>query len=155
MQRTLILLSWLLLATGACKKNHDSSSSSTWIFKGTTYQATMVTYALGGTYGNYAVLNATAIGYRSLLSFQFFPLATSNGEMLITDSRDSNTLLISVLDRTSSAGNSYFNGTTSVKANVAIINSKVSASFPGSIWLYNERNPLDSAQISVGTITQQ
>ena len=156
MKRNLILFSCLALLLGGCKKNHEGSSSSgTWTFKGTPYQAIAVTYVLGGRYGNYALLTATATGpnFRNILTFQFFPPPTSSGEMLITDSGDPNTIVVSVTDLTPVSGTDYLSGKTSVKANVTV-NGKISVSFPGSIWLYNNRAPFDSAQLSVGMISQ-
>jgi hypothetical protein len=40
-------------------------------------------------------------------------------------------------------------------ANVTINAGKISVTFPGKIWLHNVQNFNDSAQVSVGTITQQ
>jgi hypothetical protein len=75
--------------------------------------------------------------------------------MLITDTGDSNTVVVSVMALIASGNTNYISRKTSVKANVTVNNSKVSASFPGNIWLYNDVNSSDSAQLSVGTITQQ
>ena len=47
------------------------------------------------------------------------------------------------------------NSTTNVMANVTVNNGKVGVSFAGKIWLYNVSNASDSAQLSVGTITEQ
>jgi len=49
----------------------------------------------------------------------------------------------------------YLNEETNVMANVTVNNGKISVSFPGTIWLHNLANTNDSAQLSVGTITQQ
>lgn len=156
MKKNLILFSCLALLSVACKKNHDSSNPiSTWTFKGTPYQAIDVTYMIGGST---ASLTATAIaagptGSRDILVFEFTPPPTISGEMLITDSGDPNTIVVSVADLTTVPAN-YVSGKTNVKANVTV-NGKVSVSFPGSIWLYNNIDSSDSAQLSVGTITQQ
>jgi len=40
-------------------------------------------------------------------------------------------------------------------ANVTVNNGKVGVSFAGKIWLYNVSNASDSAQLSIGTITEQ
>src|ERR1044071_5637670 len=120
MNRKLILFSCLALLLGACKKNHDdNTSSSTWTFKGTTYQAVAVTYVPGSTL-HFALLTATATaaGPNStyILTFQFFPPPTSSGEMLITDTGDPNTVVVSVAEPAASGTNKYINGKTSVKA---------------------------------------
>ena len=157
MKRKLILFSCLALLLGACKKNHDgNTSSSTWTFKGTTYQAAAITYAVGGTM-RYGLLTATAAGsnFTFILTFRLFPPPTSSSEMLITDTGDPNTVVVSVMALIASGNTNYISRKTSVKANVTVNNSKVSASFPGNIWLYNDVNSSDSAQLSVGTITQQ
>jgi hypothetical protein len=76
--------------------------------------------------------------------------------MLIIDSGDPNTIVITVSVSTPLAGafTSYISGKTNVKANVAV-NGKVSVSFPGGIWVHNWTNYSDSTQLSAGTITQQ
>jgi len=157
MKRNLTLFSFLALLLGACNKNHESNmSSSTWTFKATNYQAAAVTYAVGGTM-RYGLLTATAASSNStyILTFRLFPPPTSNGDMLITDTGDPNTVVVSVMALIASGNINYISRKTNVQANVTLSNGKVSASFPGNIWLYNDVNSSDSAQLSVGTITQQ
>jgi len=152
-KKNLILYSCLALLLGACKKNHDDSSSSpnTWTFYGNTYQATTVTYL---SYGNLTAASSGATS--SILMFDFPSPPTISGEMLITDSGDPNTVKITVSVMTPAIGAStmYISGKTNVKANVTV-NGKVSVSFPGSIWVHNWTNYSDSTQLSAGAITQQ
>lgn len=153
MKKNLILYSCFALLLGACKKDHDdrSNSPNTWSLYGNTYQATTVTYL---SYGNLTAASSGATS--SILMFQFSTPPTSSGEMLITDSGDPNTIVITVSVSTPGAGafTSYNSGKTDVKANV-VVNGKVSVSFPRSIWVHNWTNYSDSAQLSAGTITQQ
>jgi hypothetical protein len=89
------------------------------------------------------------------LTFDFIPPPTSNGQVLITDTGDPNTMIVSASKLVGSTTTFYASGETNVQANVSINNGKVSVSFPGTIWVYNLANSSDSAQLSVGTITQQ
>jgi len=150
-KKNLILYSCLALLLGACKKNHDNSSNSsnTWTFYGNTYQAATVTYL------NYGNLTAITYGGTSTLMFAFSTPPTSSGEMLITDSGDPNTVVITVARCTFGIGCTFYvSGKTNVQANVTV-NGKVSVDFPGSIWVHNQANYSDSTQLSVGTITSQ
>jgi hypothetical protein len=155
MKRNLILYSCLLVLF-ACKKSKDNNSSpSTWTFDGTTYTASSVTYL---TSGNAANLDASAQGNTSTLQnglvFAFATAPTANGQMLISNTNAPNTVLAGITIVSNGANTFYANDPTNVYANVAIQNGKISVSFPGTIWLHNMANHADSAQLSVGTITQ-
>jgi hypothetical protein len=157
MKRNLILYSSLALLLGACSKDHSDSSNSgnTWTFAGTTYTAGTVVYVDAGSQANLSAgaTGATATSADGLV-FLFLPPPTSNGQMLITDSGDPNTVRVSVSKLSGSSTTFYISGETNVQASVTV-SGKVSASFPGSIWVHNMANYSDSAQLSVGTITQQ
>lgn len=158
MKKSLILSLSLALLLSACKKDHDESGSAanTWNFKGTTYTAASVDYVNGGSTAN---LTAGATGATATsadgLTFAFTTPPTNSGQLLITDTGDPNTLLVSVSKLSGTTTTFYLNGETSVMANVTVNNGKISVNFPGTIWLYNLSNANDSAELSVGTITQQ
>jgi len=159
MKKNLILCSCLaLLVLAACKKDHDDSSNSanTWTFKGTSYTAATVVYVNAGGQAN---LSAAATGNTATsgdgLAFLFITPPTTSGQMLITDTGDPNTIMVSHAKMSNSSTTFYANGETNVLANVTVSGGKVSVSFPGSIWLHDMANYSDSAQLSVGTITQQ
>jgi len=159
MKKNLILFLSLALLLGACKKDHgdnNNNASNTWTFKGTTYTAATVAYVNGGSAAN---LSAGATGATATsadgLTFGFTTPPTSSGQLLITDSGDPNTLMVSVSKLTGTSTTFYLNAETNVMADVTVSNGKVSVSFPGTIWLYNLSNSSDSAQLSVGTIVQQ
>jgi hypothetical protein len=158
MKKNLILCSCLALLFAACKKDHDDSSNSanTWTFKGNTYKAATVVYVDAGGQAN---LSAGATGATATsadgLAFLFNTPPTTSGQMLITDTGDPNTIMVSTSNLTGSLSTFYLNGETNVQANVTVSGGKVSVSFPGSIWLHDMANYSDSAQLSVGTITQQ
>jgi len=158
MKKRLILYSCLALLLGACSKDHGDSSNSanTWTFAGTNYSAATVVYVDAGPQAN---LSAVATGATSTsgdgLTFLFVPPPTSSGQMLITDTGDPNTIMVSA-SRLSGTNTTFYTSTeTNVQASVTINSGKVSVSFPGSIWVHNMSNYSDSAQLSVGTITQQ
>lgn len=151
MKKNLILYLSLGLLLAACKKDHnDGNSPNTWTFYGNTYEAATVTYISTGN------LTAATYGANSILMFQFSTPPTSSGEMLITDSGDPNTMVVTVSRSTAGIGafTSYISGKTNVKAHVTV-NGKVAVSFPGSIWIHNWTNYSDSTLLSAGTITQQ
>jgi hypothetical protein len=158
MKKSLILSLSLALLLSACKKDHDdaSNAANTWNFKGTTYTAATVMYVNGGSASN---LSAGATGATATsadgLTFAFVTPPTSSGQMLITDSGDPNTVMVSTSNLSGTNTTFYLNEETNVMANVTINNGKISVSFPGTIWLHNLSNSSDSAQLSVGTITQQ
>jgi hypothetical protein len=158
MKKSLVLFLSIALLLSACKKDHNDSSNAanTWNFKGTDYTAASVAYVNGGSAAN---LSAAATGATATsadqLTFGFITPPTSSGQLLITDSGDPNTLLVSVSKLSGTSTTFYLNQETNVMANVTVNNGKISVSFPGTIWLYNLANSNDSAQLSVGTITQQ
>lgn len=157
MKKSLILYLCLAFLLSACKKDHnDSTGGNTWNFKGTDYTAATVVYINGGSTAN---LSATATGatatYAEGLTFVFSTPPTSSGQMLITDSGDPNTVLVSISQLSGTTTTFYVNEQTDVMANVNINNGKISVNFPGSIWLHNLANYNDSAQLSAGTIRQQ
>jgi hypothetical protein len=157
MKRNLILYSCISLLLFACSKSKNSNNdpSNIWTFKGTTYTAGTVTYVNGGSVAN---LSASATGATATsadgLVFAFTPPPAANGQMLITNSNDANTVLVAVSNLSGTTTTFYINDVTNVHANVAINNSKLSVNFPGKIWLHNMTNYSDSAQLSVGTISQ-
>ena len=158
MKKGLVLFISLALLLSACKKDHNDSgnASNTWNFKGTDYTAATVVYVNGGSAAN---LSASATGATATsadgLTFAFTTPPTSSGQLLITDTGDPNTLLVSVSKLSGTTTTFYLNEETNVMANVTVNNGKISVSFPGTIWLHNLANTNDSAQLSVGTITQQ
>lgn len=153
MKRNLILYLFLALLLGACKKDKSDSNSAdnSWTFKGTTYKASTVMYVNGGPQANLSASTSSADG----LAFVFTTPPTTNGQMLITDSGEPNTLLVSTSTLFGTNTTFYLSQETTVKADVSVSTGKVSVSFPGTIWLHNLANSNDSAQLSVGTITQQ
>jgi hypothetical protein len=142
----------------ACSKHNDSGSSSanSWTFAGTSYKASTVVYINGGGGAN---LSAPAAGSTSTsangLVFSFTTPPTSSGEMLITNSNDPNTVLVGVTNLSGTSTTFYTNGATAINANVTVNSGKISIVFAGQIWLHNVSNFSDSAQLSVGTITEQ
>ena len=157
MKKNLILCSCLALLLGACKKDHDNDAkTNTWTFNGTTYTAATVVYVDAGPQAN---LSAAATGNTATsgdgLTFLFVPPPTTSGLMLISDTGDPNTIMVSHARMSNGSTDFYVSGETDIQANVTVNGGKVSVSFPGSIWLNNMSNYDDSAQISVGTITQQ
>ncbi len=158
MKRNLILYLSLALLLGACKKDKSDSNTAdnSWTFKGVTYQAATVGYENAGAQAN---LTASATGATTTsadgLTFVFTTPPTTNGQMLITDSQDPNTVVVGVSNLSGTNTTLYLSEETTVKADVSVSSGKVSVSFPGTIWLHNLANANDSAQLSVGTITQQ
>jgi len=158
MKRKIMLYASVTLLLMACSKNKDSVSSgdNSWTFGSTSYKASTVVYINGGGGSNLA---ASAAGSSSTsangLVFAFTTPPTSSGQMLITDSDDPNTVMVGVSKLTGNTTTYYMNSTTNVMANVTVNNGKVGVSFAGKIWLYNVSNASDSAQLSVGTITEQ
>ena len=158
MKKKLILYSTLALLLGACKKNNDDkgSAANTWNFRGTDYTAATVMYVDAGAQANLSAgaTGATATSADGLV-FLFLTPPTASGQMPITDTMDPNTVMVSVSKLSGTTTTFYTNAETNVQANITVSGGKVSASFPGSIWLHNMSNYSDSAQLSVGTITQQ
>jgi hypothetical protein len=158
MKKKFLLYSTLALLLGACKKDHSdtNNSANTWNFKGTNYTAATVVYVDAGSQANLSAgaTGATATSADGLV-FLFTTPPTSSGQMLITDSLDPNTVLVSISKLSNGTTTFYSNAETNVQANITVSGGKVSASFAGSIWLHNMNNYSDSAQLSVGTITQQ
>lgn len=158
MKRNLILCSCIALLLSACSKSKDSTanSSNTWTFAGKTYTAATVAYVDAGSQAN---LSAAATGGSVTsadgLVFDFTPPPTSNRQMLITNTNDPNTVLVGVTKLSGTSTIFYVNDVTTTQANVTLNNSKISVTFSGKIWLHNLANYSDSAQLSVGTITQQ
>lgn len=155
MKRNLLLCSCILLLF-ACKKNKDNNSSpSTWTFNGTNYTAASVSYI---TSGNAANLDASAEGNTAAsqngLVFAFATIPTASGQMLITNTNAPNTVLAGIAVVSNGTSSFYANDSTNVYANITMHNGKISVSFSGTIWLHNSTNHADSAQLSVGTITQ-
>jgi hypothetical protein len=158
MKKNLILYAYITFLLVACTKHNDSSngSANSWTFAGTSYTAATVTYIDAGSVSN---LSATATGSTATsangLVFAFTPPPTSNGQVLITNSNDPNTVLVGVSNLSGTTTIFYTNDVTTTSANVTINGGKVSIHFQGNIWLHNLSNFDDSAQLSVGTITQQ
>lgn len=158
MKRNIILCACVTFLLIACSKNKDSSSSSadSWTFAGTSYKASTVVYINGGVESN---LSAPATGSTATsangLVFSFTTPPTSSGQMLITNSNDPNTVSVGVTNLSGISTTFYTNSITDINANVAVNNGKISIDFAGKIWLHNILNFSDSAQLSVGTITQQ
>jgi hypothetical protein len=155
--KKIILCSCIVFFVTACsKKNDNSNSSNSWTFKGVSYKAANVTYINGGSEAN---LSASATGATSTnsngLVFTFMTPPTQSSQMLITSTYDANTVLVSTSNLTGTATTFYSNDITNIKANVTVSGGKISITFPGTIWLHNNSNFNDSAQLSVGTITQQ
>ena len=157
--KKIILYSCIALLVAACSKNNDdksSSSANTWNFAGTNYTAAVVLYVNAGPEAD---LTATATGTTATsangLTFTLMPPPTSNTQMLISDSGDLNTVLVTVSKLAGTNTTFYSNAATNTSASITMNNGKVGISFPGSIWLHNDANYNDSAQLSIGTITQQ
>ncbi|HEV7620125.1 MAG TPA: hypothetical protein VGO09_00255, partial [Flavisolibacter sp.] len=129
---------------------------NSWTFAGKSYKAASVAYINGGSESN---LSASASGSTSNnsngLVFTFITPPTQSTQMLITNTNDPNTVFVSTSNLTGTTTTFYSNDVTTIKANVTVNNGKIGISFPGTIWLHNDSNFNDSAQLSVGTITQQ
>ncbi len=158
MKRNMILYACVITLLIACSKHNDSNDASadTWTFAGISYKAATVVYINGGSAAN---LSASATGGTATsangLIFSFTTPPTSSGSMLITNSNDPNTVLVGASNLSGTTTTFYVNDVTDINANVTVNNGKVSVNFPGKIWLHNLSNFNDSAQLSVGTITQQ
>jgi hypothetical protein len=156
MRKSILYTGIILLITACSKKENSVSSSNTWNFSGTTYTAATVAYINAGPEAN---LSASATGATSTsangLVFTFIGPPTQSTQMLITNSSDPNTVMVSVSKLSGSTATFYTDDITNIRANVTVNNGKVGISFPGTIWLHNEADYNDSAQLSVGTITQQ
>lgn len=157
MKKNLILCVCTIFLLSACSKHNDSgnSSANTWTFGGTSYKAATVVYINAGSAAN---LSATATGATTTssngLTFSFTPPPASSGQVLITNSNDPNTVLVTASILAGTTTTFYLNDVTNINANVTV-NGKVGVNFPGTIWLHNLSNFNDSLQLSVGTITQQ
>src|SRR5690349_238769 len=128
MKKKLILYSSLALLLGACKKDHSDSGNAgnTWNFRGTNYTAATVVYVNAGAQAN---LSAGATGATTTsadgLVFLFLTPPASSGQMLITDSMDPNTVMVSVSKLSNGATTFYTNAETNVQANVTVNGGKV------------------------------
>lgn len=156
MKRIILFFYIITLCMSCSKKDSGSSSSNTWSFGGTNYTASAVTYINAGNQSN---LSASAAGSTQSnangLVFTFTTPPVNSTQMLITNSNDSNTVLVTAARQTGTTTTFWSNTITNVMANVTLQNGKVGISFPGTIWLHNESNFNDSAQISISTIRQQ
>jgi hypothetical protein len=158
MKKNMILYACITFLVIACSKHNDNSGSSAnnWTFAGHSYKAAAVTYINAGGAAN---LSAAASGCTTTsangLVFSFTTPPTSSSQMLITDSNDPNTVLVAASSLSGTATTFYTNSVTDINANVTVNNGKVSINFAGKIWLHNLSDFNDSAQLSVGTITQQ
>lgn len=156
MRKLILICSTVFFVTACSKKNDNSNSANSWTFKGTKYQAANVTYINPGGQSN---LSASATGATSTsangLVFSFVNPPTQSGQIPITNTADQNTVMVGTSNLTGTTTTFYINDVTNIKATVTISGGKISASFPGTIWLHNASNFNDSAQLSVGTITQQ
>ena len=156
MKKVILYSCIFLLITSCSKKDNSAGSSNSWTFAGKSYKAASVSYINGGSESN---LSASASGSTSNnsngLVFTFITPPTQSTQMLITNTNDSNTVFVSTSNLTGTTTTFYSNDVTTIKANVTVTNGKIGISFPGTIWLHNDSNFNDSAQLSVGTITQQ
>ena len=158
MKKNLIVGSCIALFLVGCSKGKDSKTNAdnTWTFGGANYTAETVSYINGGSVAN---LSASAFGATSTsadgLVFEFATPPVSNSQIPITNSGDPNTILVTVTRLSGITTTFYSNDVTNVSADVRVSTGKVSVTFPGKIWLHNMTNFSDSAQLSVGTITQQ
>jgi hypothetical protein len=156
--KKIVLYSCISLLLGACSKKDDSpgSSANTWNFAGTNYSAATVVYINAGAQSN---LSASATGATATnangLVFTFMTPPTSSGQMLITNTIDPNTVLVTASRLSGTTATFYSNDATNTSASVTVNNGKVGISFAGSIWLHNDADHNDSAQLSISTITQQ
>jgi hypothetical protein len=158
MMKKMILFASVIFLLSSCSKDNKSTNNSgnTWTFGNTTYTGTLVTYVNAGDESNLA---STATGYTATSSnsiiFTFINPPTSSGQIPITNSADPNTVMVSTSNLTGTTTTFYDCDVTGVMASVTISGGKISVTFPGKIWLHNIQNFNDSAQVSVGTITQQ
>jgi hypothetical protein len=154
MTKNLILYTCLALLLSACKKDHNSNSSNpgTWTFKGITYTAAVVNYSIGMGRG-YLEADPPGNGYTQYLAFFFPTPLTSSGQMLIMNNSVINSVDVGVVIL--GLPNTFYECTkTNVYANVTYSSpNKVSIGFAGSIWLHNQGNYSDSAELSISTIS--
>ena len=156
MKKIILCLCIVSLFSACTKKGNGGSSGNTWHFAGTAYTALTVVYIDAGSVSN---LSATASGATQSnangLVFTFTSPPTTNMQMLITNSNDPNTVLVTESRLSGTTTTFWSDDVTNVMANVTVKNGKVGISFPGTIWVHNESDFNDSAQLSIGTITQQ
>lgn len=158
MRTQFLCLLALVTLLGGCKKSVSgggSNAANSWTFGGKSFKAASVVYASSGGVGQ---LTATAAGATASsgdgLIFTFYIAPTSNVQLLITDTQTPGTAVVATAHLSGSAITGYLNKQTTVKANITVAGGKVSASFPGTIWLYNSTNANDSLPLTVGTISQ-
>ncbi len=155
--KSIILFLCIIPMFVACsKKGSSSSSSNTWSFAGTNYTASTVVYINGGSQANLsAVATGSTQSSANGLAFTFITPPAANMQMLITNSNDPNTVLVTATRLSGTTTTFWSNDITNVTSDVTLQNGKVGISFPGKIWLHNISDFNDSAQLSIGTITEQ
>jgi hypothetical protein len=165
MKKVYFLTVLFLIGTLSCTKNPASIGNNSWTLGGKTYTAGEVAYSvvplsLSGTgtvkAGDLnAVIFSTNGPPTATLNFMFQPEPAGIGGKYLIDGT-SNADPEAFISVQSKDGNIYYSGKPNIYLQVTIIsNDKVSASFPGKIWVYNAFNAQDSLQLSVGTITEQ
>jgi len=147
---------FFLLTACSKKGGGGGSSANTWRFAGNNYTASSVVYINAGASADLSVTasGSTASDANGLV-FTFTPPPSGNTQMLITNSNAPNTVLVTESKLSGMTTTFYSNDVTNVNATVTISNGKVGITFPGTIWLHNDGNFDDSAQISISTITEQ
>ena len=157
MKRHIIVLVVIAALFSACKKSASGGGigTSSWTFGGTSYSAASVVYSTAGGIGELSAgaTGATATSTNGLV-FTFITIPTASEQALITDTYAMGTVLVETTNTSGSAFTSYTNGPTNVKANITISGGKISAGFPGTIWLHNINNVNDSLPLTVGNISQ-
>lgn len=156
MKKVILCLCIVLLYSACTKKGDGGSSANTWRFDGSSYTASAVVYINGGSESN---LSASAAGSTQSnangLVITFTTPPTTSTQMLITNSNDPNTVLVTASRLSGSTTTFWSNDITNVSASITLQNGKVGISFPGTIWLHNISDFNDSAQLSIGTIREQ
>jgi hypothetical protein len=156
LKKNLALYSCLSLLLFACNKNKDDSSANSWIFAGTTYKASSVSYVNDAGVANLQALAPDNKDSSSNeLAFAFYTPPAITRPMLITNTKTANTVMVEITVTSATTKTFYVSDATTIDAYITVSGGKVSATFPGSIWLHNTANYADSAKLSVRTITQQ
>lgn len=157
----ILLTSLFFIVLLSCKKEASNGidGNNSWTVGGNTYTATNVVYGSAGS-GTLGSLTADYIGgtYVYDLEFDFYPsIKTTNQKYLISNSRDSNTVTITTIKYNAFLSlETYSSHPSNVYVTASIDSTnKVSASFQGKIWVYRISTPIDSLQLSAGTITKQ
>src|SRR5215469_1805638 len=116
MKINLALYSLLSLLLFACNKSKDDSGSS-WIFAGTTYKASSVSYIKDAGVAN---LQALASGSKDSSSnelvFVFYTPPAVTRPMLITNTQAANTVMLGVTATSAAAKKFYINDATTIDA---------------------------------------